>query len=238
MGLRRMYQRIKVEVDTSRLLLFAAGGASAGAIAWLILEGISLFNNASTTGERAAALQAIAAAFALIATVVLVGVTAWYAVITRGILRQSGPNVAVDLRIGWLAPVGSMGPRTEGFTASLSSLTTGSFDDHYSIPSWAICLRNSGNVATKVATVGVGSESQFSIRAMRVQAGPQPVFTLDAHSGETVYIELDTVMAGLKAWQQVQGSVSMRVRAEVQLGSGIVVYSKWETLDSLSWPRP
>jgi hypothetical protein len=225
-----VYEGIKAKIDTSTLLLFAAGGASVGAVAWLILEGISLINSASTTGERAAALQAIAAAFALIATLVLVGVTAWYALITRGILRQSGPVVAADLRIGWLS---KMGPSVGGLTAPLSSLTSGPADERYSTPAWAICLRNSGNVATKVASVGVGSESQFSIRATYVLAGPQPVFQLDAHSGETVYIELDMVMAGLKAWRQVLGSLSMRVRAEVQLGSGVVVYSEWETLDSL-----
>ena len=61
-----------------------------------------LYADAKDTTEKAAALQAVGAGIGLTTTVLLLAVTAWYAVLTRQMVRQSGPIVATQLRIGWL----------------------------------------------------------------------------------------------------------------------------------------
>jgi hypothetical protein len=204
-------------------LLLAASVVVLGALVWIVFVATRIYQNSSNGSERAAALQALAAGVSLVATVMLLAVTAWYAVLTRGILRQSGPIVAASLGVGWLG-AGSV------ITAPLSTLKSGPIDERYTTPSFAITVRNSGNAATKINSVAVGSEAGLSVSATKPLAGPISTFTLDAHSSETVYLELETAIAAITAWGEVQGTVSRRLRAEVSLGSGGTLYSPWETL--------
>jgi hypothetical protein len=206
-----------------RLLLFVASVASLGVLGWIVLAAVLIYQHATTGNERAAALQAVAAGASLVATVMLLAVTAWYAVLTRGILKQSGPIVAATLRVGWLGSGAAL-------TGPLSTLKSGPVDERYTVPSFAITVRNSGNAATKVNSVAVASEAGFSVSSTKSLAGPTPTFTLDAHSSETVYMDLENVIAGITTWKEIQGKDSRRLRAEILLGSGVTLYSPWEIL--------
>jgi hypothetical protein len=147
----------------------------------------------------------------------------WCAVLTRGILRQSGPIVTATLRVGWIGP-GSV------LTGPLSTLKSGPVDKRFVTPSFAITVRNSGNAATKVNSVSVASDAGLSYSDTKSLAGPTPVFKLDGQSSEIVCVQLETVIAAIETFREVNGSASRRLRAEVSLGSGATVCSSWESL--------
>lgn len=216
--------------DGWRLLAILAGLGGLAIIAgigWIIVAGVRLFGEANGGSEQAAALQAIAAGVSLLATVVLLAVTAWYAVLTRGLLRQSGPIVSVTLGVGWLP---QSGIANAVITAPLSTLVTGPPDKRFSGATWAVEVRNSGNSATKVTGIAIEAKNGPTLRPMETVGGTNPPFDLDAHSGETICLALDMVLEGVNAWNKVVGGARSDLRAVVTLGSGLTVRSRWATM--------
>ncbi len=198
--------------------------ASAGGAGWIAWRGFRLLgqNNLSVSAE-AASLQAMAAAAVLVATLALVGVTTWYAWLTRLSVRQSGPIVTVELSVGWvMAPT----PQGQVFIGPLSSLEDGAPDDRFQVPFFAIRLWNSGNTKTSVDKVQIGFRSGFAYMTNHTAVGPNCPFPLEAHSSETYFLEAPDNPDGLEAMRKI----SREIRAEVDLGSGSKVHSSWEQL--------
>jgi len=194
-----------------------------GPLVWLIGEARALFVTSTDNAEKASALQAVAAIGGLAATILLIMVTGWYAVLTRDILRQSGPIVETDLRMAFMA-------HGSAITGPMSMMKQGTPDQRYDVPAFAIEVRNRGNAGVLVTRVAVETEAGFSIIMTQSVAGRTPPLKLEGHSSETVYLDHDMVMAGVSVWEQVMKTPSRKLRAVVSLGSGVVVNSGWEML--------
>jgi hypothetical protein len=79
-----LFERSEGKQPPVVLILVVLGAASTlGGLIWIIVAAANLYDDAANTSERAASLPAIAAGVSLTATVLLVAVTAWYAVLTR-----------------------------------------------------------------------------------------------------------------------------------------------------------
>lgn len=206
------------------------GGISVAAI-WLIVYGYGLLaeDNLSPI-DKAAGVQALAAAVALLATILLVGVTAWYAWIAGRLLHQSGPILSVELLVAWTSSSVEYGGIVLG---PLSSLSSGPPDERFMVPFLAVQIRNSGNIAASVARVSVESNAGFFYTEVVPPTGPSCPFELEAHSCQTAFISVRGVTAGIHAWDEVMSQPSLRLRAVAELGSGIVGRSGWEPLPSI-----
>jgi len=199
----------------------AAAICGAGWIAW---RGFSLLSQDNlSVSDEAASLQAMAAAAVLAATLALVGVTVWYAWLTRLAVRQSGPVVTVELRVGWVVEAARQG---QVFVGPLSSLKAGPPDARFQVPFFAVKLWNSGNTKTSIDKVQIGFPSGFAYMTTHTPVGPNCPFPLEAHSSETYFLEAPDNLEGLEAMRKV----SRKIRAEVDLGSGSTVHSSWEQL--------
>lgn len=199
-------------------------GAAAGGAAWIAWRGFRLLSQDNlSVSDEAASLQAMAAAAVLVATLALVGVTTWYAWLTRLSVLQSGPIVAVELGVGWV-----MVPTRQArvLMGPLSSLEAGPPHGSYRVPFFAIRLWNSGNTKTSVDKVKIGFRSGFTYMTDRTAVGPNCPFPLEAHSSETYFLEAPDNPDELEAMRMV----SRKIRAEVDLGSGSEVHSSWERL--------
>ena len=207
-----------------RTVLGLIAVASVAALSWPVALAIGIYNRAANTSERSAGLQAVAATISLVATLLLLLVTAWYAILTRSILRQSGPIVTAGVGVGWFG-TGAV------VTGPVASVRTGPPDPRFTSPSWAITVTNAGNAATKVTAAAIEFKSGISIGSTQSLAGPTPPFTLDAHSNETLYIEYSLVINAAHVSREHERSKSRQViRSKVTLGSGKIVHSNWETL--------
>lgn len=199
----------------------------------LFAKAAGLYNRTTVGAEQAAALQAAAAAVGLVVTIVLVGVTAWYAMLTRDILRQAGPRVSADLRIGWLPQTARAGIAVSGvFTAPFDSLVLGPPDQRVSLAAFAVTLRNGGNAATTVMSVSIAGNSGVSWLVLDFLVGTGCPFPLESHQSETRCVDLHGVFAAIEAYAEVIGNKSTKLRAAIELGSGDVVRSPWQNLPS------
>lgn len=200
------------------------------AASWLMVYSYRLLTEEDLTfPDEAAAVQALAAAVSLLATVLLVGITTWYAWISRRLLQQSRPVVSVELSVGWM-------PQTLGHGVLLgpfSSLISGPPDERYPMPYLAVQIRNAGNLAASISRVSIESNAGFSFAHTMAPVGPSCPFELEAHSSQTAFVRVDDMIASIKAWHKAMGKSSSRVRAMVELGSGIAERSKWEQLPSI-----
>ncbi|MGD9750011.1 MAG: hypothetical protein AB7W59_03340 [Acidimicrobiia bacterium] len=201
-------------------LLAIIGGAS------LIGIAVQLYRDAANVGERAATLQAIAAGVSLIATVLLLLVTTWYAVLTRDLLHKSGPIVSTDLRVGWIPDV--IGPPINVLTSDVAQLWKGPPEHRYPIPVWAIVVRNSGNAPARVQAVSVALDGGLSLRTLQMPFGKTPPYNVEPHDSETFYMPLDESFVAAKLTGEVLGRETKRFRAEVVLAVGDTVTSRWE----------
>lgn len=186
----------------------------------MVWAAASTYVDADETSERAAALQAVAALTTLLATVVLVAVTAWYAVLTKGILQRSGPIIGVTLRSAWA--MGNHSAVTAPF-----DLTAQPFDKRYNIPLVAVGVTNSGNASITVNDAAVEVERAFSLSELQSQFGPSTPLRLDGNSATTFYIPLEPFVQSLSALKPGEGK---RVRGTVSLGDGTRVASDWVDL--------
>lgn len=205
------------------------GGISVAAV-WLIVYGYGLLaEDDLRLIDKAAGVQALAAAIALFATILLVGVTAWYAWITGRLLHQSGPVIGIELLVAWRSPSVEYGGMVLG---QLSSLRSGPPDDRFSVPFLAVQIRNSGNIAASVARVSIESKAGFSYTELVPPTGPSCPFELEAHTCQTAFISVGGVNASIYAWNKVMKQSSLKLRAVAELGSGVVGRSEWEQLPS------
>ena len=197
---------------------------------WLMVYGYRLLTEEDLSlTDKAAGVQALAATVSLLATILLVSVTAWYAWITGRLLHQSGPVISVEFSVGWISqPVGQGGV----LLGPLSSLKSGPPDDRFLVPLLAVQIRNSGNMAASIARVSVESKGSFFYTHIVAPAGPSCPFELGAHSHQTAFISVEDVITAINAWNEVMGKSSLAIRAVVELGSGAIEYSGWEQLPS------
>ena len=210
------------------LLASAILAILAGAAIWLIVYGYRLFAEEDLSlADKAAGAQALAAAISLFATILLVGVTAWYAWISGRLLRQSGPVINVELSVAWVPQLPWHGSVLLG---PLSSLSSGPPDERFPLPYLAAQIRNAGNLAASVLKVGVESNAGFFYAHLDAPIGPSCPFELEAHSSQTAFISVDDVITGINAWSEVMGKATFKIRAVVELGSGITERSHWEQL--------
>ncbi|MEQ1698911.1 MAG: hypothetical protein ABMA25_02325 [Ilumatobacteraceae bacterium] len=190
----------------------------------------SLYGDAKSVTDRAVVLQAAFAALSLVLTVVLVAVTSWYAVLTRGILRQAGPLVSAHLNVGWLPRSAATTGRADGvLTAPLESLLTGPLDPRLPLPSLAVTLRNAGNSPTNVMSVKIETDGGATWHPLSFVVGQSCPFRLEPHMSEVRCIDLPDVLAGIDAQAKVLNVNTTALRTVVELGSGESVRSDWQS---------
>lgn len=217
-----MLPAVRRTITTASAVLGAALFAGAG---WLIYRAVKLLNrNDLTSGEEASVLQAFGGAAALVATVALVGITAWYAALTAGMLKQSGPIVAVELRGAWINVHGG-----GAITAPIKAFSPKPPEDGFNIPMLAIVLRNSGNAAAEITQVAVGSDAEWAWVAPKAPVGPSCPLTLGPHSTITCYVDIDGFVAAAKAYHEVIAAATTKMRGVAELGSGAKPHSVWES---------
>lgn len=198
------------------------------AASWLIVYSYRLLVEEDLVfTDEAVAVQALASAVSLLATILLVGITAWYAWITGRLLQQSTPTVNVQLSVGWVPQLPGHGG---ALLSPLSSLSSGPLDERYSVPFLAVQIRNAGNLAASISKVSVESNAGFSYEHISAPIGPSCPFELEAHSSQTAFISVDEMITGIKTWHEVKGKPTSRIRAVVELGSGVIERSGWEHL--------
>ena len=216
----------KVWIPAAAVILFGIAAAIR-----LIRVSTDLYNGTSLRSEQAAALQAIASAVGLVVTIVLVAVTAWYGLLTRNILRQAGPLVSADLRIGWLPEPSPCGPVFSGvFTATFDSLSKGPPDSRTPVATFSVTTRNAGNAATNIMGVSIAGNGGVSWVVLNFLVGTECPFRLESHVSETRCVEVQGVLVAVAAYAEVVGKKSSKLRAVIELGGGDVVYSKWRRL--------
>lgn len=220
-----------MENKTRAAILAALTALSLGLIAVISWYAFELFSERNLqVADRAIILQALAALGTLLATVVLVGVTQRYVNLTRRLVEQSGPIVEAELRVAWLSPHVE---QTGAIVTQLDALAKGAPDERYSVPSFAVQLRNSGNMSTTIDGVSIAIPKGLSFRGIDVPAGPTTPFELRPHSSETYIFEFQNIIALLKTGRSVLDIAENKIRAEVHLGSGKEIASEWENVPDL-----
>lgn len=203
----------------------AVGGcilAVVGPLAWLVGEAMGVYHGADSTSEKSAALQAIAGLATLIATVALIVVTWWYAVITKGILRKSGPIITAQLRQGW-ADVHAGLVLTRPFDLRASSP-----EPRYTDFVIVINVRNSGNGSATIEGVSVKQDDGAEYSMTRHSFGPNVPVDLTGNTSVTFYLEPSHFIAGIKVFGK---TAKPRAQARVTIGSGEVIGSPWEKVE-------
>jgi hypothetical protein len=195
------------------------GTAVLGGLTWIVVAAVRLYEDAKDSTEKAAALQAVAAGVGLTATVLLLVVTAWYAVLTRDISRRSGPIVSAELKIGWLDP-GHQGVLTAPF-----DLTTRSFDERFTIPMLVVHVTNSGNGAVTVDSVGVRHSTKVEFSMTSHHVGTQVPHRLEGNTSVSFYLPIDEFVAAAKVFGKDKPG---KAQAKAYLGNGDVVESSWQ----------
>lgn len=159
-------------------------------------------------GERAAVLQALAAAGALAGTAALVGVTAHYAWVTARILESGGPIIHVELKQAWI--------HASGGGSIIMPLARGLLSKHpdpeYPRFMFAVEVRNSGGAGTTIAKAAIEMEGGAEYWQPAPTVGPGFPHRLEPHSSVTFFIEphpVSTTIEFLKVKPVIVGLVAL-----------------------------
>lgn len=199
-----------------------------GPLVWLVAHTWGLYEDATGTTERAAVLQALAAIGALVATVLLLGMTFWQTSVSREMARKAGPIVSCELRMAWLQQTGG-----GAITGPIGALATGSPDPLYPDPYMAVLVRNTGGAGIVVDSASIEFESGMAWAEPGTSVGESPPFELGAHSSKTLFISYDGANACAHAQKVLKPKAGRKVRAQVSLSSGQTIRSGWEVLPVL-----
>ncbi len=100
----------------------------------------------------------------------------------------------------------------------------------YPIPMLSIVLRNIGNMGVEVTQVAVSSDARFSYATIKPHVGPACPFILAPHSSATYFVEMHEVVTAAQTFTEVMHASTNKIRSFVELGSGLEITGKWETV--------
>ena len=160
---------------------------------WILWRGFNLIVREDLSiSQETAILQALGGAAALFATIGLVGVTVWYAWLTRLLVNRSTPTVTAEVLTEW--------------------------SDKYHEEFFTVVIRNSGNASIsfdKVSVVGGGFRSDHTTSYTDVECP----FQLLGNSSQRFQISWMWLDIDIDKFSKVYTS-PRDIRAVVELGSG------------------
>jgi len=145
-----------------------------------------------STADHASVLQAFSSGAVLIATVSLVVLTAYYAIVTSSILEQQKPKIEVLLNIAW-ATYGA------GCIVGDFQSMRDSPDERYTEKFIAIVVTSSSVVPITIEAVSICGTRGITYRETINPLGETPPTRLDGYSSKTFYMNFQQaeVMATL-----------------------------------------
>jgi hypothetical protein len=193
----------------------------------LILEAANIYSDATNGPERAAGLQALAAAGALLSTLVLVGITAWYAALTKKIALQSVPSVFVEVVGEWRWQTGGEVPFPNIIGFDLNSLHP--MPDGYEARI-GLRMRNDSNVVAHIDDVKFELETA-AIHLPIQFGGGQPPTTVEPYASAYVSVSADWLRDAYTV--AAADPAAINFRATITLGSGAIAHSPWTNATAL-----